>query len=82
MLKKLRLSRKLSQSELAKRVGISQGYLSKLENAKKRPRVINTSLVQRLSAELNVSPVLLLVYFYYPRLKCNSKCLFCNKNKL
>ncbi|SHJ63544.1 Helix-turn-helix [Clostridium amylolyticum] len=81
MLKKLRLSRKLSQSELAARVGISQSYLSKLENLQERSTMINTLLVKNLSEVLNVSPILLLIYFYSPHTKINLKCLNCSKNK-
>lgn len=81
MLKKIRLKRKLSQVQLAKKVGISQSYLSKLENITSRLNTINTSMVEKLSIELNVSPILLLIYFYFPYAKCNLKCHNCIYNQ-
>ncbi len=36
-IKDVRLTKKLSQNELAKKVGMSQGYLSELESNKKSP---------------------------------------------
>lgn len=61
MLKELREKRGMTQEELAKRSGVSQGYIAKLEPAnrpgrKKKSRQVNPSLetLKRLARALGV----------------------------
>lgn len=81
MLKQIRLNRKFSQSLLAKKIGISQSYLSKLENTSSRVPNINTDLIEKLSIELDVCPIILFLYFYSPYEKCYKNCCqYCGQN--
>ncbi|UYZ37299.1 helix-turn-helix domain-containing protein [Clostridium beijerinckii] len=62
MLKKKRIRNKLTELELAKKIGISEGYISKLE---KHPKLCNptVNLILKLSKELKLNPVKLFIYF-------------------
>ena len=51
-LQKIRKSKKLTQAELAARVGITREYLARIETAKHDPRL---SLLRRLAKELHVT---------------------------
>lgn len=53
MIKELRLKNKLTQKELARRIHISRGYLSKIES--NNPRILNGV---RLGILINISKVL------------------------
>lgn len=62
MIKEKRKEKGLTQSKLAKRMGISKGYLSKLE---KYPLTCNpnVNLIINLSKELEVHPVKIFMFF-------------------
>ena len=62
MIKERREEKGLTQSKLAKRLGISKGYLSKLE---KHPLICNpnVNLIIKLSKELNVHHVKIFLFF-------------------
>lgn len=53
LIKEVRLSKNLSQMELAKKSGISQSYLSELESNKKSPTL---RLLCKIAEALNVQP--------------------------
>ena len=55
----LRKQKDLSQGELAKGAGISQAYLSQIENNKKDP---STDLIKKLSQQLGQSTAAILLY--------------------
>ena len=61
MLKKKRIEKGLTQSELAKKIGISKSYLNKLENRKYNNTTINVLL--KLSKELDIFPIELFLFF-------------------
>jgi transcriptional regulator with XRE-family HTH domain len=56
-IKKLREARALSQEELAKRAGISRGYLARLETARQDPTL---STLEKLAKALKVDVAQLL----------------------
>lgn len=62
MLKKKRIEKQLTELELAKKIGVTEGYISKLE---KHPKSCNptVNIILRLSKELEVSPVKIFIYF-------------------
>ncbi len=62
MIKETRQEKRITQSKLAKNLGISKGYLSKLE---KHPSLCNPNinLILKLSKELTVDPVKVFLYF-------------------
>lgn len=62
MLREKREEMNLTQSKLAKNLGISKGYLSKLE---KHPSLCNpnVNLILKLSKELNLDPVKIFIFF-------------------
>lgn len=62
MVKEKRKEKGLTQSKLAKNLGISKGYLSKLE---KHPNICNPNinLILKLSKELDVHPVKIFLFF-------------------
>lgn len=45
--RKLRLSAKLSQEELAARIGMAQHYVSQLETGKRNPTVLTLALISQ-----------------------------------
>lgn len=63
MLKKQRIKKGLTQSQLAKGIGIkNKGYISKLET---NPYLCNPSvnIILKLSKELDISPIEVFIYF-------------------
>ena len=62
MLKKLRLSRNISQRELSRKTGISQGYLSKIES---NENTISPTIrfVCKISSALKTNPYKVAKYF-------------------
>ncbi|GIN88660.1 hypothetical protein J6TS2_50460 [Heyndrickxia sporothermodurans] len=48
----IRKSKKITQSELAKKLNINRSYLSEIENGKAKPSV---RMLERIAAELGVS---------------------------
>jgi len=62
MLKKKRTMKNLTELELAKRIGITEGYISKLENhpAKCNPTI---NLILKLSRELKINPTKVFLFF-------------------
>ncbi len=59
ILKVLRLASRMKQSELASRAGISQNYLSMIENGRRQP---SREVLERLSDALNVPLPFLVMY--------------------
>lgn len=59
-LKNIRKEQKMTQKELARRSGFSQGYISKLENDKSMNPTLE--VVACLAKSLNVCPLSLLVH--------------------
>lgn len=54
VLRKLRLSRGLTQEALARRAGISRSYVAEIERGHKRPRIlIAKSLARSLKSDLD-----------------------------
>lgn len=68
MLKKKRIKKGLTQSKLAEKIGISKGYLNKLENGKYNNTTIQVIL--KLSKELEICPVKLFLFFI--EIDCNN----------
>lgn len=62
MLKKKRIEKQLTALELAKKIGVTEGYISKLE---RHPELCNptVNLILKLSKELKISPVKIFIYF-------------------
>lgn len=62
MLKKRRSSKRLTESQLAKKIGVTEGYISKLEN---HPEKCNptVNLILKLSRELNINPLKTFLFF-------------------
>ncbi|HCQ89207.1 MULTISPECIES: helix-turn-helix domain-containing protein [unclassified Clostridium] len=65
MLKNARKSKRMSQKYLAKRLGITQSYLSKLENKEKYNKNVTIDLVERIAEELDLDSTD--VFFYFCR---------------
>lgn len=63
MIKKGRIKLKLTQRELAERVGICRNYLSKLENKKEVRCRAATILVKKIATELDINIYELFDYF-------------------
>ncbi|MCY6958901.1 helix-turn-helix domain-containing protein [Clostridium brassicae] len=64
MLKTARILKRMSQKTLGERLGISQSYVSRLENEEKYNENITVDLIRRLSIELDLDPIDLFLYFY------------------
>jgi transcriptional regulator with XRE-family HTH domain len=62
MLKKARLSKRLTQNDLYDKTGITQGYLSKMESEKFKHSPTVTQILA-LSKALNIDKVQLFIYF-------------------
>lgn len=62
MLKKKRLKKQMTELELAKKIHISEGHISKLEN---HPEMCNpgVKLILKLSKELSLNPVKVFLFF-------------------
>ena len=78
MLKKLRTKKGYSQKILADRIGITQGYLSRLENRKiKNKGAVSVELIEKLAHELNPCHIKLFIYFSNKSIDPNCKCCCC-----
>lgn len=62
MLKNRRKTLGISQKRLAKRLGVNQGYMSKLENRKFCNIKVNE--IKILSKELKLDPIEVFMFFY------------------
>ncbi|HID0817787.1 transcriptional regulator [Clostridium botulinum] len=65
MLKKARKTKGLSQKTLAKKLNITQSYLSRLESNSKYNKNITIGLIKKISIELELNPVDIFLYFYH-----------------
>jgi len=67
MIKEKRREKGLTQSKLAKNLGITKGYLSKLEN---HPDFCNpnVNLLLKLSKELEIHPIKIFLFFIKNRI--------------
>ncbi|NFQ86707.1 helix-turn-helix transcriptional regulator [Clostridium sporogenes] len=65
MLKKARKTKGLSQKTLAKKLNITQSYLSRLESNGKYNKNITIGLIKKISIELELDPVDIFLYFYH-----------------
>lgn len=65
MLKKARKTKGLSQKTLAKKLDITQSYLSRLESNSKYNKNITIGLIKKISIELELDPVDIFLYFYH-----------------
>ncbi|EDU35764.1 MULTISPECIES: helix-turn-helix domain-containing protein [Clostridium] len=65
MLKKARKTKGLSQKTLAKKLDITQSYLSRLESNAKYNKNITIGLIKKISIELELDPVDIFLYFYH-----------------
>jgi transcriptional regulator with XRE-family HTH domain len=68
MLKRKRKLKRLTESELAKVIGVTEGYISKLEN---HPEKCNptVNLILNLARELRISPTKVFLFFVKDKLK-------------
>jgi transcriptional regulator with XRE-family HTH domain len=62
MIKRKRKKLKLSQAKLAKKIGVSRGYISRLERREKNFHP-STDIIILLSNELGICPLELFAYF-------------------
>lgn len=62
MLKTSRKNLGLSQEELAKKIGVKQCHVSKIENAKFNN--VTIELIKKISDELRLNPVDVFLFFY------------------
>jgi transcriptional regulator with XRE-family HTH domain len=62
LLEKRRLEKKLSLSQLAAKIGVTKGYLSRIE---KHPQECNPTIIiiLKLAKELDINPVSIFLYF-------------------
>ncbi|WP_142415466.1 helix-turn-helix domain-containing protein [Hathewaya massiliensis] len=67
-IKKYREKKTLSQNKLAKKIGVSQSYLSAIEREEKSPTI---RMLFKIAHELNVCPRLLI--------RCTIECKYCTK---
>lgn len=77
MLKNARKKIGLSQIRLAKKLKVTQSYISKLENNKIDN--VSTNLMLELSKELKLCPILVFIFFVNPCQKCQFNCHFKHK---
>ncbi|WP_315119464.1 helix-turn-helix transcriptional regulator [uncultured Clostridium sp.] len=63
MLKDARKKKGLSQKSLAERLGITQSYLSRLENRDKYDKKVTVDLAKRISEELDLKLIDVVLYF-------------------
>lgn len=70
MIKEKRKEKKITQSELAKKLGISKSYMSKLEN---HPFLCNpnVNLILKISKELTLDPMKVFLYFIKNKISYN-----------
>lgn len=64
MLRSARTNKGLSQKNLAERLGISESYISKLENNHKYNKNVTVDLIRKIATELEVDAVDVFLYFY------------------
>lgn len=64
MLKTARMNKHLSQKKLAERLGITESYISKLENNHRYNKNITVNLIRKIATELELDPVNVFLYFY------------------
>lgn len=81
MLKTLRTKKGYTEKLLAKKIGISQGYLSKLENHKIHKNGIPMGIILKLAKELDICPLKLFIYFSGADIKCKLNCHKCFKTQ-
>ncbi|KFX54657.1 helix-turn-helix transcriptional regulator [Clostridium botulinum] len=62
MLKTKRIKKQMTELELAKKIGKSEGYVSKLENHPNRCNP-GVNLILKLAKELSLSPVIIFLFF-------------------
>ena len=60
MIKNARNKKKITQRELAKKLNVSQSYMSKIENRK--TKTISVDLILNLSSILEIDPVDLFIF--------------------
>nr|DAY51140.1 MAG TPA: Helix-turn-helix XRE-family like protein [Caudoviricetes sp.] len=60
MIKNARNKKKITQRELAKKLNVSQSYMSKIENRK--TKTISVDLILNLSSILEIDPVELFIF--------------------
>ncbi|KIL06890.1 Cro/Cl family transcriptional regulator [Clostridium botulinum] len=70
MLKKKRIKKQMTELELAKKIGRSEGHVSKLEN---HPSECNpgVDLILKLAKELSLNPVKIFLFFVKNRKEDN-----------
>ncbi|AVP64991.1 XRE family transcriptional regulator [Clostridium botulinum] len=70
MLKAVREDKGIKQKDLANRLGITQPYLSKLENNSIYKINVNVDLIENLAIELNICPIAVFLYFLNVNISC------------
>lgn len=79
MIKSARRKIGLSQKQLSYRLGVSQSYISKLEN--RRIDTVSIGLVLELSSILKICPISVFVYLINCCSKCHLNCQYSLKSK-
>lgn len=70
MLKAIRIQKGITQKDLAKRLGISQSYLCKLESKGLYKIKANVELIDSLARELNLCQIAVFLYFLNVNIYC------------
>ncbi|MGJ0908830.1 helix-turn-helix domain-containing protein [Clostridium botulinum] len=70
MLKAVRKHKGIKQKDLANRLGVSQSYLSKLENYSLYEVTVTIDIIKSLAMELNICPIAVFLYFLNVKLFC------------
>lgn len=70
MLKAVRKHKGIKQKDLANRLGITQAYLSKLENNSLYKINVNINIIENLALELNICPIAVFLYFFNVNISC------------
>lgn len=73
MLKAVREEKGIKQKDLANRLGLSQSYLSKLENKSSYKVHVSVDTIENLSIELNICPIAVFLYFLNVKIFCPFK---------
>ncbi|AUM92660.1 helix-turn-helix domain-containing protein [Clostridium botulinum] len=73
MLKAVRKHKGIKQKDLANRLGITQAYLSKLENNSLYKINVNIDIIENLALELNICPIAVFLYFFNVNISCPFK---------
>lgn len=60
MIKKARFDKKITQKELGKHLGISQSYVSKIENRKTKS--VSVGMILNMSVILDINPIDLFLF--------------------